>query len=92
MSPAATRPRHRLVVVGCALALLGVTLGAGAAAAGTPAAGPHLSVDVTRNRHAISPDIYGVNFAGRGDGEEAGPDRGPLGRQQHVALQLQDRL
>jgi hypothetical protein len=63
MSPAAPRPRNRLVVFGCALSLLGVTLGAGESVAGTPLAGPLLSVDVTRGRHVISPDIYGVNFA-----------------------------
>jgi len=29
-----------------------------------PAGGPVLKVDVRKDRHAISPDIYGVNFAG----------------------------
>ena len=31
--------------------------------AASPAAGPALSVDVRKDRHAISADIYGVNFA-----------------------------
>jgi hypothetical protein len=33
------------------------------ALAGAPAAGPRLTVDVRYDRRAISPDIYGVNFA-----------------------------
>src|SRR5207248_7449568 len=33
------------------------------AARGTTAAGPALAVDGSADRHAISPDIYGLNFA-----------------------------
>ena len=55
--------RHRLMVLACALSLLGGVLSAGAAAAAGPLAGPRLSVNVALGRHAISADIYGVNFA-----------------------------
>src|SRR3954452_4231220 len=39
----------------------GLTAGAPASAAAP--AGPALTLDVSAGRHAISPDIYGVNFA-----------------------------
>jgi hypothetical protein len=68
----ALRPRDRLAVLGCALSLLGVTLGAGVSHAGAPQGGPRLSVDVARGRHAISPDIYGVNFAATGSARSLG--------------------
>ncbi|MCY7417772.1 MAG: glycoside hydrolase family 44 protein [Chloroflexi bacterium] len=49
----------RLALVACAT-VLAVP---GAASAATPATGPALSVDVSRDRPASSADIYGVNFA-----------------------------
>ena len=37
----------------------------------TPTEGPSLSIDTALDRHTINEDIYGMNFMGAGQGEEA---------------------
>lgn len=60
---------HRPLALGRAGAITGALLVMGLlatafpASAASPVTGPRLSVDVRRDRHAISNDIYGVNFA-----------------------------
>jgi hypothetical protein len=53
------RKRSSVTAFGLAAALVAVTLTDQAATAAT--IGPALSVDVSASRHAISPDIYGLN-------------------------------
>lgn len=57
-----TSRRHRTWIALSLAAGLGI-LGAPPAAAAGPTAGPRLSIDVRLDRHAISADIYGVNFS-----------------------------
>jgi Glycoside hydrolase family 44/Cell wall binding domain 2 (CWB2) len=59
-------PRRRALLPTCVPAVLlvafaGVVSAAGPA--GAAASGPALTVDVSAGRHAISPDIYGMNYA-----------------------------
>ncbi len=56
--------RHRTKALLCLVPLLGTTgVIVTASAANAAVAGPTLTVDVAAGRHAISPDIYGMNFA-----------------------------
>ncbi|WP_199515365.1 glycoside hydrolase family 44 protein [Nucisporomicrobium flavum] len=57
------RRKLRITAGGSALTLVAAVLTAHPAAALAAAAGPALSVDVSAARHAISPDIYGLNGA-----------------------------
>src|SRR5437016_6172356 len=58
------RVAGRLKLVAGAVAALALALALGLPAVGTGAAdGPALAVDATADQHAISPDIYGLNFA-----------------------------
>jgi len=60
-------PRKALAVVSSVLMFAGIGAAAGAASAASAGsaavAGPTLSVSLTAGRHAISRDIYGMNFA-----------------------------
>jgi hypothetical protein len=62
--------RKTLALVCGAVTLVGIGAAAGAgsaaSAASGAAAGPALSVSLTAGRHAISRDIYGMNFAPAG--------------------------
>jgi hypothetical protein len=62
--------RKTLALVSGAVTLVGIGAAAGAgsaaSAASGAAAGPALSVSLTAGRHAISRDIYGMNFAPAG--------------------------
>jgi Glycoside hydrolase family 44 len=62
LSPRYGRPAVALTLALSAVAVAAPVRGPSAQAATT---GPALSVDVTAGRHAISPDIYGMNFADR---------------------------
>jgi hypothetical protein len=72
-APAERNPRMRrkaLALVSGAVTLVGIGTAAGAgsaaSAASGAAAGPALSISLTTGRHAISRDIYGMNFAPAG--------------------------
>lgn len=54
--------RSRSFAVFLVVVVLGLALPAQGLAA-SPKPGPRLTIDVRKDRHAISPDIYGVNFA-----------------------------
>src|SRR5436305_856336 len=55
--------RPIVLAVSALAAAVALPLGIGLPAQAS--AGPALTIDVTAGRHAISPDIYGVNFADR---------------------------
>ena len=97
--PARTRSARTraLLCVAPLLGAAGVVATAPASAAATntvvvaATAGPALSVDVSANRHPISPDIYGMNSADEALADRSEPARTTVGRQRHNAVRLRDR-
>ncbi len=55
--------RGRVSVAGALVAVAAAVVGVVGRAALASAAGPALSVDASADRHPISPDVYGMNFA-----------------------------
>ena len=78
---------NRLRITTAAL-LAAAAIGYGSPPAPAAAAGPALTVDTAAGRHAISRDIYGMNFADEALARELQPAGGPLGRQRDHPLQL----